>query len=234
MTKRTYRQAGVAASDGGFAVTLDGKPMRTPGKAALAVPSPALAAAIAEEWQAQGSDIDPNTMPMTRLASIALDLVAPRRGEAANAVVKYAETDLVCYRAGHPPELVARQEAAWQPLVRWIEERFGARLAVTEGVVPTTQPAAALDAVAAAVAAYDAWALAALNLATAACGSVVVALALAEGRLGADDAFAAAQLDESFEIERWGEDAEQTQRRSALRDDIVASARFLALLRGGG
>lgn len=228
--KRAYAEAGIAAAAGGFAIELDGKPVRTPAKAPLIVPTRKLAAAIAEEWQAQGERIDPATMPLTRLASIAIDLVAPRRAAAVAAIVKYAETDLVCYRAQHPPELVRRQDAAWQPLVDWAAERHGARLEVTEAIVPRDQPAAALAALRHAVEAYDVWALAALNLATAACGSVVVALALAAGLLDAAQAFAAAQLEESFEIEQWGEDAEQTQRRALLSDDIAASARFLALL----
>ena len=228
--KRFYAEAGFAAAAGAFAIELDGKPIRTPAKAALAVPNRTLAAAIADEWRAQGERIDPAIMPLTRLASIAIDLVAPRRGEVVAAIVKYAETDLVCYRAEHPTELVRRQQALWQPLVQWVAERYGARLEVTAGIVPRDQPAAALGALRRAVEAYDIWALAALNLATAACGSVVVALALAEGRLDAAHAFAAAQLDESFEIEQWGEDAEQTRRRAMLGDDIAGAARFLALL----
>ncbi len=230
MIRRAYRTAGVDVTGDHFGVTLDGKPMRTPAKAPLAVPVRALAEAIAAEWQAQGDLVDPETMPMTRVASIAIDLVAPRRQEAVRNIVKYTDTDLVCYRAGRPPDLVERQQDIWQPLVAWVEERYGARLAVTEGIVPQRQTEAALGAIAAAVGAYDSWALAALNLATAACGSVVVALALAEGRLDAATAFAAAELEASYEIEHWGEDAEQTRRRALLRDDIAASARFLALL----
>jgi chaperone required for assembly of F1-ATPase len=228
--KRSYAAAGFAAVAGGFAIELDGKPVRTPAKAPLTVPNRALAAAVAAEWQAQGERVDPLTMPLMRLASIALDLVAPRRSAAVAALVNYAGTDLVCYRAASPPELVRRQHAAWQPLVEWVAERYGAGLAVTAAILPLAQPAAALAALGRAVESYDDWALAALNLAAAACGSVVVALALAEGRLDAEHAFAAAQLEESFEIERWGEDAEQMQRRALLRADIAAARHFLALL----
>jgi chaperone required for assembly of F1-ATPase len=228
--RRLYRSAGIAAAGNGFAVLLDGQPARTPARAALEVPSRALALAIAAEWQAQDERIDPATMPMTRLAAIAIDLVAARRAETAAAIANYAGTDLVCYRAEHPPELVERQILAWQPLIDWAARRFDAPLAVTAGVVPRAQPAASLAALAAAVEAYDPWALAALNVAAAACGSVVLALALAEGVLDADAAFAAAELDQSFEIERWGEDLEQMRRREILRDDIAAAARFLALL----
>ncbi|HUZ72126.1 MAG TPA: ATP12 family protein [Stellaceae bacterium] len=229
--KRFYREAMVAASERGFTVTLDGKPVRTPAKALLTVPSRALAAAMAAEWQGQCDELRPDALPLTRLASTALDLVAPRRAEIVAAIAKYAGTDLVCYRAEHPPELVERQQRAWQPLLDWAAQRYGAPLAVTAGVVPRAQPEASLAALAAAVEAQDAMALAALHLATAACGSLVIALALVEARIDAAAAFALSQLDESFEIERWGEDTEQTRRRAALRDDIALAAHFHTLAR---
>ena len=228
--RRAYRTASVAAADGAFAILLDGKPVRTPAKAQLAVPSRALAEAIATEWQAQGERVDPDSMPLTRIASIAIDLVVPRREGVVAEIAKYAGTDLVCYRAEHPGELVARQETQWQPLVAWTQERYGAALAVTFGIVPTDQPEDAIRALTEAVAAHDSMKLAALHLATASCGSVVVALALAEGRLDAASAFAAAELDQTFEIEQWGEDAEQTQRRAGLKAEIAAAARYLELL----
>jgi len=228
--RRVYRAAGIAARDGGFAILLDGKEVRTPAKATLAVPSYALAEAIAAEWQAQGERVDPDSMPLTRIASIAIDLVAPRRESVIAEIAKYAGTDLVCYRAEHPHELVARQSGAWQPLVEWTRERYGAELAVTAGIVPCAQPDAAIRALTDAVAAHDSMRLAALHLATASCGSIVLALALAEGRLDAESAFAAAELDQTFEIEQWGEDAEQTRQRAGVSEEIAAAARFLALL----
>jgi chaperone required for assembly of F1-ATPase len=230
--KRFYKEAAAAAAENGYEVRLDGKPVRTPAKVPLVVPSLALAEAIAEEWREQGTEMEPARLPLTRLASTAVDLVAPRRGEVVAEIANYAGTDLVCYRADHPQELAARQQKVWQPLVDWATLRYDAPLSVTAGIVPVTQPAATLRAFAAAVEAYDALALAALNLATRACGSLVVALALVEGELDAEAAFDAAQLDETFEIEQWGEDAEQTQRRAALKDDINLAARFVALLRG--
>ena len=229
--RRFYAAVAVAPTEGGFAITLDGRPVRTPAKARLAVPGRALADAIAAEWAAQRERIDPASMPLTRLASTAVDLVTPRRDAVVAEITKYAATDLVCYRADHPPELVARQHRAWQPLVEWVAQRYAAPLEVTTGILPQPQSGASLAALRQAVDAYDAMALAALNFATAACGSMVLALALAEGRLDAAEAFAAAQLDESFEIEQWGEDAEQMARRAALGDDIAAAAQFLALLR---
>jgi len=228
--KRLYRDAAATPAEGGFAVTLDGKPVRTPAKAALVVAGRALAEAIAAEWQAQGERVDPGTMPLTRLASTAIDLVAPRRAEVVAMIAKYAATDLVCYRAEGPPELVERQHRAWQPLIDWARERHDAPLEVATGIMPCAQPAASLVSLTTSVASHDPWQLAALNLATAACGSLVVALALSEGRLDAEGAFAVAELDASFQIERWGEDPEQTQRRRALKDDIEGAARFLALL----
>jgi len=230
--KRFFKEAGVTDIDGGFGVALDGKPVRTPAKVPLAVPTRALARAIAQEWQAQGDTIDPRALPLTRLASIALDLVAPRRTAVIAELVNYAGTDLVCYRAEQPPQLAVRQQAVWQPLMDWAALRFDAPLTVTAGILPVSQPPAALKALEAAAAAYDTHRLAALHLATAACGSLVVALALIEGRIDAETAFVAAELDASYEIERWGEDAEQTRRRAELKADIALAARFVALLNG--
>ena len=229
--KRFYKSAGVTEAPEGFGVALDGKPVRTPAKRPLSVPTRALAEAIAEEWLAQTGTVDPKRLPLTRVASIALDLVAPRREVVVAEVVKYAGTDLVCYRAEQPADLAARQHAAWQPLVDWAAQKFDASLTTTVSILPVPQPPATLEAFEAAVAGYDTHRLAALHLATAACGSLVVALALIEGRVDADAAFAAAELDETYEIERWGEDAEQARRRKGLREDIALAARFVTLLR---
>ena len=228
--RRFYKTAEVATSEDGFRVTLDGKPVRTPAKQPLVVPSRRLAQGIAEEWMAQGETVDLRSLGLTRLASIALDLVQPRRDAVIAEVAKYAATDLVCYRAETPPELVRRQHEAWQPLVDWATLRFDAPLVVTSGILPAEQPAATLTALAAAVAAYDTHRLAALHFATAACGSLVVALALIEGKLGADAAFAVAELEQSFEIERWGEDPEQTRRRRGLQAEIALAEAFVRLL----
>jgi chaperone required for assembly of F1-ATPase len=146
-------------------------------------------------------------------------------------VAHYAGTDLVCYRAAHPPALAALQQAVWQPLIDWAVDRYGAPLAVTSGVSAASPPAARLAAFTEAVAEYDDFSLTALHAATATCGSLVIALALLEERLDADQAFAASQLDESFQIEVWGEDSEQAERRAALAAEIVAVARFVSLLR---
>ncbi len=230
--RRFYRQAEIARSKGGFTLALDGKPVRTPAGAALLLPTAALAEAVAEEWRAQGERIEPGSMPLSRLANTAIDRVAPRRAAVVAEIAAYAETDLVCYRAERPQELAARQIEAWEPLVRWAAERHGAMLRVTNGLTPEPQPEGALAALGAAVEAFDDLALAALQSATAAAGSLVIALALAEGRLDAEAAFRASALDEAFQAERWGEDAEAARRREEIRADLADAARFLALARG--
>jgi chaperone required for assembly of F1-ATPase len=230
--KRFYKQATFAQAEDGYAVHLDGKPIRTPAKAKLAVKSRKLAAAMAEEWQTQAEEIKPSELHLTRLAGTVIDLVEPRRAQIIAEIAKYAATDLVCYRAERPPELAARQHAAWQEHLDWAGSRY-APLAVTQGITPVEQNPAALAAYAQALAAYDSMMLAALYVATSALGSLVLALALIEGRIDAERAFAASQLDESFQIERWGEDAEAAKRRAGLKDDIVLAARFADLHRAG-
>jgi len=230
--KRFYKKAEPVPAAGGHGVALDGRLVKTAGKHDLIVPGLALAAAMAAEWEAQQGEIRPATMPLTRLAGATIDRSAAQRDAVVQQVAHYAGTDLVCYRATHPPTLAARQQMVWQPLLDWALGRYDAPLAVTTGVIPKTQPAASLAAFAAAVTARDDFSLTALHAATTACGSLVVALALLEGRLDAGEAFAAAQLDESFQIEAWGEDGEQAERRAALAAEIAAAAQFMSLLRG--
>ena len=228
--KRVYQKATTRPVEGGWGIALDGKPMRTPGRNDLVLPSEALAAAIAAEWDAQHHEIHPATMPLTRLAATTIDRTAPQRDRVIAETADYAGTDLVCYRIDHPPALAARQQAVWQPLLDWATLRYDAALAVTSGVIPTRQSAAALKAFAAAAAAQDNFRLTGLHALTACCGSLVIALALLEGRLDAEAAFAASQLDETFQLETWGEDSEAADRRRALAADIGSAARFIALL----
>ena len=230
-SKRFYSAAEAVPLGGGFGIRLDGRPLMTPGGRQFIVPTEALAHAVAAEWNAQQEQVRLPTMPLTGLAGTALDRVASERADIVGRIAAYAGSDLVCYRATQPAALAARQQAVWQPLVDWAALRYGAALVVTAGVVPARQDAATLDAFAAAVAAHDDFALAALSAATAACGSLIIALALLEGRLEAAAAFAASQLDESYQIEAWGEDPEQMARRRALAAEIAAVAQFLALLR---
>ncbi|MDE2167333.1 MAG: ATPase [Alphaproteobacteria bacterium] len=228
--KRFFKSAVVAEAAGGYAVLLDGKPIRTPAKAPLIVRSKAMADAIATEWNAQDPEIKPADLPLTRIAGTTIDLIAERREQVVAEITKYATTDLVCYRVEEPAELALRQQCAWQRHLDWANERY-APLAVTAGIAPVVQAPEALAAYRRAVAAYDDMMLATLHLATAALGSLVLALALVEGRIDADEAFAAGELDQTFQIERWGEDAEAMARRAAIRADIALAARFAALHR---
>jgi chaperone required for assembly of F1-ATPase len=230
--RRVYREVRVAPSGGGWSILLDARTLQTPARAPLSVPRRALAEALAAEWDAQTEKVVPATMPLMRLAATAIDRTTAQRGAVIDEIVGYAETDLVCYRAERPPELVARQGAVWQPLVDWVTLRFDAPLVVTAGVVPKTQPAAAIGAIRAAVEPLDPLWLTALHSATTACGSVAIGLALAEQYLDAEGAWRASQLDETFQIEQWGEDPEAALRRANLKRDIEAVARFMDLLRG--
>jgi chaperone required for assembly of F1-ATPase len=229
--KRFYKRAEPLESESGQGVALDRRPVKTPGKRDLILPNRVLAAAIAEEWNAQEGEIRPATMPLTRLATTAVDRVATQREAIIAETANYAGTDLVCYWATHPPALATRQQAVWQPLIDWAVLRYDAPLVVTTGVIPKSQSAGSLRAFAAAVAEQDDFALIALHVATAASGSLVIGLALIEGKLDAQEAFTASQLDESFQTEAWGEDSEQAERRRALAADIAAAARFMSLLR---
>jgi chaperone required for assembly of F1-ATPase len=230
--KRFYKETAVDASDGGFRVLLDGRPMRTPAKAVLVVPTRALAEAIAEEWRAvpEKAEINVTHLPLTRLAATGLDRVTTQRARVIEDTAKYGASDLLCYRATDPSSLVQRQASSWQPLLDWLAERYQARLAVGSGTTFVTQPPEAVGALHAAVAAHGDLALSALYNLTHIAGSLAIALAVSEGRLSAEDAFAAAQLDELFQIERWGADPIATQRHEGIKRDLEAGARFLALL----
>ncbi len=230
--RRAYTLAEARASEEGYAVALDGRIARTPARRALVLPTAALAEAVATEWQAQARVVRPATMPLTRLAAVARDLVAERREAIIDEVAGYAATDLLCHWADEPPELRERQAAAWGPLLDWLAQRYGARLTATAGVLPVSQPEAALGALRRAVAGCDDFALAAVHRLTTASGSLILALAVAEGRLEPAAAWALSRIDEAFQNERWGEDAEAAERAGRVREDFVAAARFLALIKG--
>jgi len=230
--KRFYKETAVDAGDGGFRVLLDGRPMRTPAKSVLVVPTKALAEAIAEEWCAvpEKVEINPAHLPLTRLAATGIDRVTTQRSRVIEDTAKYGASDLLCYRATDPSSLVQRQAAVWQPLIDWAAERYGAPLAVASGTTFVTQPHGALSALRGAVATHSDLALSALYNLTHIAGSLVIALAVSEGRLSAADAFSTGQLDELFQIERWGADPIATQRHEGIQRDLEAGARFLALL----
>jgi chaperone required for assembly of F1-ATPase len=230
--KRFYKETAVDQGDGGHRILLDGRPMRTPAKAVLVVPTRALAEAIAAEWGAvpDKADINVSHLPLTRLAATGLDRVTSQRARVIEDTAKYAGSDMLCYRASEPETLVKRQQATWQPLLDWAHERYGARLVIVEGLAFVEQPADAVARLGEAVATHSDLGLSALYNLTHISGSLIVALAVAEGHLAAADAFAAAQLDELYQIERWGEDPIATKRHEGIRHDIEAGARFLALL----
>jgi chaperone required for assembly of F1-ATPase len=228
--KRFYKEASAAACEGGFAIRLDGRDIRTPGQAALVLPSAGLAEAVAGEWAAQGERVEPATMPLMSLACTAIDQVAPNRGAVIGELLDYAGSDLLCYRAEHPEALVARQAEVWQPLLDWAARELDAPLRVTCGIRHEPQPEDALAALRHTVEALDDLSLTALDCATRASGSLVIALALHRGRVGAEAAFEAAELDATFQIELWGEDPEATRRRAAVRADLAAARRLFDLV----
>lgn len=227
---RFYEAASSQPTDGGFTVSLDGRPVRTPGGVGLRVPTSSLAAAIADEWSAQSEKVAPATMPMMQLACTAIDRVGPERAAVVATVAGYGDSDLLCYRADQPADLVAAQEAAWGPLLDWAEARYSARLNKITGIVYAGQPADSLAALAAAVAAHDDFRLTALAEIVQIGGSLVIGLAVVGGRMTAEDGIAAAFIDETFQAGRWGEDEEATAVRRRRRDELFAAAAFLDLL----
>ena len=212
-------------------MALDEDRAKTPAGAELIVQSPALAEALAAEWRDQGEEIDPGRMPFTRLANAAIDRIALARQATITALASYAENDLLCYRAPEPPELIHAEEAAWRPLLDWVRERYGAELRVTSGIVPVPQPRESISKLVDALSAFDDMMLAGLQLATTSCGSLVLALALAEKRVDAGEALELSVADEAFQAARWGVTAEYEARREALARDIASAARFMELCR---
>lgn len=232
LPKRFYERAHVArGEDGRFTVLLDGRMVRTPAKNEIAVPSESLAQALAAEWSAQGSVIDPATMPLTRLVNSAIDGVAREADAVRDEIVKYAGSDLLCYRAEGPERLVALQGEAWDPVLTWAREALGARFVLAEGVVFAAQPQEALDAVRRPIEDIDIFRLAAASTVTTLTGSALLALALLHGRLTAEEAWAAAHVDEDWNIEQWGADEEAAARRDLRYREMAAASRVMALLR---
>lgn len=230
--RRFYKETAVEAGDG-FRVLLDGKPMRTPAKSVLVVPTRPLAEALAEEWRnvPEQGEIVIGHLALTRLAATGLDRVVSQRAQVVSDIAKYAGSDLLCYRATAPDSLVKLQHDSWQPLLDWAAERYGARLTVANGMTFVEQPAEAVARLRDAVEAYDSVALAALYNLTHTSGSIVIALAVAERRLTAEAAFAVAQVDELYQIARWGDDPTALKQREGIARDIETCARFLDLLR---
>lgn len=229
-TKRFYKTVETKEDDGAYVVLLDGRALKTPGKTLLQAGSHRLAQAIADEWLAQDVKIVPDTMPITKALNTAIDRVGPNRAAVVNEIAKYAETDLLCYRAESPAELVRRQAKAWDPCLEWAAKRYGARLLVTSGVVHVEQPVEALERLCGAIGSEDIYRLVPLHTATTVTGSVVLGLAMMTGALDAEGAFKASCIDADFQAERWGRDAEAEAVRARRLADLEAAGRFLALL----
>lgn len=230
--RRFYKDVTTAPRDSGFAVLIDGLQLRTPGKAALLAPTPALAEACAAEWRAQSDVVRMDTMPLTRLANTAIDQTPSTRAMSLESIAGYASTDLVCHRAETPATLVQRQADVWGPLVDWARHDLGAPLKVVSGVIAADQPHAARTAFAAAADACDDFTLTGLARAVGIAGSGVIGLAMARGRLSADAAYAAACLDDLWQLETWGEDFVARERLNALREEFTALGAWFMALRG--
>jgi len=224
--KRFYKEVSVA--DG--AILLDGKPVKTPARAALTLPTPELAEMVAAEWRAQGEEIDPRTMKLTGLCNAAIDRIAPDVAAFVRPLAAYAESDLLCYRADNPAELIARQAEAWDPLLAWARARFDVHFAVTSGIVHAPQPDATIARLGEALGVYDAFHLAGLAPIITIGGSLVTALALAEDEVDPDRAFDLTHLDELWQARRWGEDRLALEARAARKRDFMAAAELLDLL----
>lgn len=227
--KRFWKAATPEACEGGFTVLLDGRNVRTPAKAPLIVPTLAMAEAIAAEWDAQEKDVDPMTMPLTKGANAAIDKVAIQRAEVVEMLAAYGDSDLLCYRAAGPEELIARQAAAWDPLLDWAADTMSARLFVGEGVMHVAQPAASLARLTEALDRFDDFGIAAMHDLISLSGSLVLALAVAHGRLSPEEAWMLSRVDEHWQIEQWGEDEEATAAELVKRAAFLNAARFLTL-----
>jgi len=214
-----------------YSVLLDGKPVKTPAHAELAMPWRELAEAIAEEWRGQGEEIKPAEMFMTKCANTAIDETTGHEAAVADGILAYAN-DLLCYRAQAPADLVARQSEAWDPLLDWLEQRTGVKLLTGAGIAPIRQEEVALDRLRAAIAPLNPFTLTALAGAVALLGSLVLGLALLKGRLSAAEAFAAAFVDEEYQMEKWGRNTWTEQRARALEAELDAAARFMRLSGG--
>jgi chaperone required for assembly of F1-ATPase len=228
--RRFYATATAAEEGGAHIVRLDHRTLKTPSGKPLLLPTRTLAEAIAQEWDAQGEHIAPTTMPITRYAFAAIDLMPARRAEIASDLAKYIETDLVAHRANAPPPLVARQSQIWDPIVDWAERRFGARVPVVAGVIPADVPAEHRAVLAQEIDALDDFRAMALAQAVTLAGSILIGFAFLEGELDANAAFTAAALDYLWSLENWGEDPEARQRLDRQRAEFAALHRFIAAL----
>ena len=228
--KRFWKKAEAVEVDGGWSVRLDGRPVKTPGKTDMVVPTKALAQAMASEWDAQEDTIDPLTMLVTRACNSAIEKVTPRRDEVAAMLADYGGSDLLCYRAEHPTELVVRQSHAWDPLLDWAADRFDARLTVTSGVLPVAQKPETLSALSAPVQAMEPFELTAFHEFVTLSGSLIIGLAQFERAFPTDHLWTISRIDEDWQAEKWGEDEEATAASNARREGFLQAATFHSML----
>ena len=228
--KRFWKNVAAEAEDGGWTVKLDDRPLRTPARQPLVVPTRALADAIAEEWRMVDEEVEPRAMPLTGLANAAIDRVAPERQTFAAGLATYAEADLACYRSDWPPELVSRQAAKWDPLLAWVRRRYDVDFATTSGLLHVPQPQATIEQLAYAVAALGAFRLDGLSPLVTIGGSLIAALAVLEKALSAEEAWDSVSVDDRWQVEQWGADAEAEKALENRRRDFMTAARFLDLL----
>jgi chaperone required for assembly of F1-ATPase len=231
--KRFYKEAGVTESEGGFAITLDGKPIKTPSGRIVIVPVRAIADAIAAEWRAQQDTIDPLTMPLTRFANSVVESVVDRAQPVRDDVAKYLHSDLLFYRAGHPQALVAKEAQHWDPVLFWAADTLGAHFILGEGIMHVRQPDTAVEAAKGALP-HDPWSVAALHVVTTLTGSALLALALTHGARDPDQVWDAAHVDEDWNRDQWGVDEEVAARRAAREVDFRAAVQILRAMRPSG
>ena len=229
--KRFWTKAEVVTQDDGFGVVLDGRPVRSPLKTAITMPTRALAEGVAGEWQAQKDVIDPLSMPLTRAVNATLDKVIPQQPEVVANLAEYGGSDLLCYRAPRPDELVALQNEGWDPVLDWLHRTHGARLAVTQGVIPVPQPPEATDILHARVAAFSPWELTALSEFVTLSGSLVLALTVMEGHKTPEGAWDLSRVDEAWQISEWGEDEDEAALVARKRGAFLQAHDYLSLIR---
>ena len=228
--RRFWKQAATVERDGAWIIELDGKPVRTPARALLELPTEALANAVAEEWNAVGESLEPRSLPLTGLANAAIDRIAPDREAFVANLANYAQGDLVCYRAESPAALVARQQEHWDALLGWARRRFDIDFCTTSGITHVDQPAATVERLSHALAVLDPFRLAGLSPPVTIGGSLVAALAVLEEALSVDEAWEAVTVDDCWQLEQWGSDAEAEAALENRRKDFFAAAHFLTLL----
>jgi chaperone required for assembly of F1-ATPase len=229
--KRFYKEVSSAPVEGGFGVLLDGRPVQTPARNPLTLPTAGLAAAIAREWDDQGEEVIATAMPLLRLANSVIDGVAVNRGGVIDAILRFGENDLLCYRAHQPPDLVSRQREGWTPLLDWVRGQHGAQMTVAEGLTHVDQTQDALAALRRALEKFDAFTLGGLHVVASITGSTVLALAVTDGVISGAHAFELSRIDENYQVEKWGQDAEAAKRAAALAHELDKAVALIALSR---